>query len=204
MGNLRIYLESLDYRIKEVNFMQGTFKSVAPDGATTDLLGDYLLPASAYADAFWALSYSLYDIFAHVLNCICPMVESEKDVSFLAACDSYQKVKNSHRVTGSSLPPGVKAVLARIAKSRHFKRLANYRHMCLHRRDVKIEARQQVIQQSASTTGPQIFYNVLVCDNPTCLRPSFNKQKVLEQEMTSLWDQTKSDILRLLRSIQEI
>ncbi|MBL1148961.1 MAG: hypothetical protein HND42_01955 [Armatimonadetes bacterium] len=200
----KIYLASLEYRLEEVDFIYRAYLSVAPAGATTDPLGDYLLQTSAYADAFWALSYSIYDIFAHVLNSTFQMVKEEKDVSFLGACDSYKRVKKSNRVPTSSLPKGIADSLEKITKKHHFKRLANYRHLCLHRRDVKIEASAREIRRSAEgTQGETIYEDIVVCDNPSSIRPTFKRQRLLREEMASIWDKTKSDILILLKSIEE-
>lgn len=201
---LEVYLRSLEHREKELELLVRLLSIESAKGDTTSNLQDALLDAQLYADAFWPLVYSLYDIYANALNVVHRAVNGEDQVTFQRACINYQHQARAVR-TGTQIPQAVTDKMCAIRDSGEFERLSAFRHLSTHRRFVGLLKRRiegTPTAPYANTTGLSpgtVQYDVVICDDPSTLDPTFESQQRLTTEVNSTLNAVRTHIIQLLR-----
>ncbi len=203
--NLRIYLGSLTQRLKELDYALEELNSCLR--ATTESTGEGLSRQEKrdfYSSCLWAFAYSLFDILAHVVNVVHPIVSDESKVSFLGAVNGYNFVPAKAKTSGS-LPRGLTARLHKIANRQYFKRLRTYRQCCLHRRAVCVEETVTTTTRSLpyadTTSGEDPRVKTVLCDDPNDMKPRFTKVRDLERESETIRNTVREDVADALRLV---
>lgn len=203
--HLEIYLRSLTQRLKELDYSLEELNSRLR--ATTESTGDSLSRQEKrdfYSSSLWAFAYSLFDILAHVVNVVYPIVSDESKVSFFGAVNGYNRLSAKVR-TSESLPSKLTARLRKITNRQYFKRLRSYRQCCLHRRAVCVEETVTTTTVSlpyADTTSRQAScVNTVLCDDPNDMKPRFTKMRDLQRECETIRNTVREDVADALRLV---
>jgi hypothetical protein len=191
----------MDYALAQVRSF--TDEGIADTSEQFAPFTDYKQKRDFYADAFWTFAYSLFDIAAHAINVIHPMVTDESLVSFRRAANEYNNVNAWCRVAGGALPSPLLAELERIDKATRFVRLSAYRQCCLHRRAVCLRDTEQTVSDVYAETTPvtRLLLDTLVCDSVKDLRPKFTLTRRLEKECQTMRGLVEDSIRTVLSLI---
>jgi len=156
-------IENLDDSILQV----ASYSSTSQMDLSTD---DQVL---FYCESLWSLLRSIVDILAQLINELCPLGISERQVDF-------NRINKRIRLTALGSP--LQKAMHSLERSWAFRNLSEYRRCCTHRRQVFIKKDVQQITHSSSGTpgythtytdlGTQIaIVNRFLCNNPWDLNP---------------------------------
>lgn len=204
---LRVYATSLQDRLVSIRFafdrLRDSTTSINYNVATTTQWVTGEQERDFFANAFWSFSYSMFDILAHVLNVLYPIVKTESKVSFLKAADGYADLTAKHRGACPAFPPKLLGRLQATVADGVFVRLASYRQCCLHRRQVALGAGEARVTPSssyvASTAKGELLLVAWICDDVDAINPEFNKQTQLMEECKAIGMFVSNEITEILR-----
>lgn len=197
VGSLRARLIEIQYASKQINRL--SISSTEEPEPFEDVGGK----REFYANCFWALSYSAYDILAHIVNVIHRKITNERYVSFGKLATNYSGSPNQHTDSAIAIPQDAIDAAKRIRNRQHFKRLDGYRHTYLHRRGVCLKdsiTTEKLSTAYQNSTDPQpVNLITLVCDDPDELSPKFDKQRKLCVECDTIYRELVEDLKSILR-----
>jgi len=199
---LGIYVGSLKERLLEVEYACDQIKTYSSQQMVEATTGPpRQRKREFYTTCFWAFSYSIFDILAHVVNTIHPVISDESKVSFLGAKNGYQSAHAAAK-TSYTLPSNIKDAIFQISNRTYFKRLHGYRQCGLHRRAVCTREEYTTSSLSAPYTtsaATDDWLVTLICDDPDNLKPKFAQRRSLCNETAMIRKGIDGDIRKLFR-----
>ena len=205
--NLSIYVASLAERFASMDYALAELCKYCrlPGQSTTESYNpfvDHQQKRDFYANCFWAFGYSAFDVVAHVVNLIHPVVKDETQVSFVRAAYGYGSISKA-QLTGDPLPGPVLTKIKKTTEKRYFKRLKSYRQCSLHRRAVCVCEEMTKVSLSVPYAGskaevePRVV--TWICDDPDKMTPKFSLKRRLEDEAGKLRSSIETDITEMVR-----
>jgi hypothetical protein len=149
--------------------------------------------AALYVDAYFASLRAAFDIFGQLVNQIENLNLNEKKADLPTAIEHLRKSLPNH----PALPH-----YDRIAKSKYFKNLRDYRNCSLHRRAICIRAETQTVTQTPGyvTTGPLHSEVKYLCDAPLATKPTFKQRRSVPQYCSDLLKHADKQLAQLAAS----
>lgn len=201
-SKLGIYVGSLKERLLEVEYACDQIKAYSSQQIVEATTGPpRQRKREFYTTCFWAFSYSVFDILAHVVNTIHPAISDESKVSFLGAKNGYQNARSTAK-TNHTLPNNIKDAIFQISNRTYFKHLHGYRQCGLHRRAVCTREEYTTSSVSAPYTtsaATDDWLVTLICDDTDNLKPKFSQRRSLCDETAMITKGMDEDIRKLLR-----
>ena len=155
-----------------------------------------------FANHFWAFTYSIFDVLAHIVNTVHPVVRDESEVSFSMASKAYKGISSKIGTMPDDILDCFKATTRRM----YFKRLRKYRHCCLHRRSVCIFGGSATLKPSPGYDGSTSEIEIPVfwiCDDPNeIIHPKCDKHRNLESECKRIRTGVEEDVVKCLRLLR--
>ena len=189
-SHLRVYVGSLTERLASIDhaLQQITRRFVS----TTDDIRPFQTPAQErdfYVNCFWAFSYSVFDILAHVINAVHRRILAERDVSFLRSKSAFSDA--------------IRNEMDRISRRPYFIRLRNYRQCCLHRRTVCVQdtVTTKSISMPYATATTDILTVAFLCDSTEDMKPKFNAERILLKECEKIRTEIENDVRSVLERV---
>lgn len=164
---ITLYASGIGAKLRQANYALKRIREIDQNADTDIATGVVPLPLPDdvyfYVDSFFAFAYSVFDVFAQVVNQKCNLGIDERGVT-------YKSVANNNAIAGTPLELAMQMTLC----SHKWRNLEKYRHCSTHRRQIYIEARTNVIQGTPGyrTAGPVSTTVRVLCDDPYALNPS--------------------------------
>lgn len=207
-NRLHVYVESLNERIVATRYALEQAQCYSGDVATTETyspFSDRKEKRAFYTNAFWSFAYSNFDILAHILNMVHPVVKEESQIGFMRAADNYATLATKYRDSIRYLPVPLIKKLSTITNSNFFKRLSKYRQCCLHRRAVCIREKTTTLEVSAvyehSSAPNESQVIAWICDDPADPIPKWTLNRILDDECQTLLKYVEEQMKDILKSL---
>ena len=199
---IKLYASGLKSKIRQSDFALDNlknleFKNDHTMSSTDNAILDYYHQVSFFCDTFCVFIYSSLDVLSQVINQSRGLNMDERQVDFIQM--------QRHLLANSPGTP-LERHFTKLRNSYAFKNLNKYRNCSLHRRQIYIKEKFEVVRHTegyaTSSTRKNISTVVrIICDDPYDMNPKINQNRILPNYL----ERTKNKIITyLIKIIKEL
>ena len=199
---LKLYAEGLKAKLRQVDFALAQLSQYQEQAdGLTERTGSRAFSVTDqiqfYCDAFWTFLYSSLDVLAQVINQALELGLNEQEVSFKKIEGHLRSKEKGNRL---------QVLVTKCRNSRPYRNLDNYRNCSIHRRQIYIEEELRIVRhtpgyESATTTGPTVSVERLLCKDPLSLTPEPDRRRKIPDYLEETREKIRNAIEDIVRAI---